>query len=312
VTLDEATATLVQALSTSGRKPTWESTPVEARAGGPLLTKMIGPGPQMHTVIDLLARATSREVPIRLLVPREEIQGLLIYLHGGGFVVGSLDEFDTLGRNLADASGWAVALVDYALAPEHPYPAALEDAWAALQRLADLNEVEYGGRLPLVVSGDSAGANLATVTARRAVTQGSPRLAGQVLVYPVTDAAMSTESYADPANQLLLRRESMEWFWGHYLPDGQDLADPDVSPLCAEELSGIAPALVITAEHDVLRDEGEAYAERLRAAGSLIDLKRLDGQMHGFFSMPNLLPASTIAVDLIASTLADLARRYTS
>jgi acetyl esterase len=305
MTLDEANTAFLEAMAGTGRKPSWLSSPEEARAGGPRLAAMIGPGPQMLRVDDMRARAGNRDVAIRLLVPHDEPAGVLVYLHGGGWVLGSIDEFDTLGRRLAEASGWTVAMVDYSLAPEHPFPAGLDDAWAALELAARV----AGGTIPLAVAGDSAGANLAAVLARWAAACDHLRLAAQILVYPVTDASMDTASYADPANQLLFRRESMQWFLHHYLPAGHDAGDPDVSPLRAEDLTGVAPALVVTAEHDVLRDEGEAYAERLRAVGALIDLVRVPGQMHGFFSMPNLLPASGDAIDLIADTLADTAEK---
>jgi acetyl esterase len=185
-----------------------------------------------------------------------------------------------------------VVLVEYRLAPEHRYPVAVDDSYAALEWAAG-HLAEIAGRpdVPLIVAGDSAGGNLSAVMALRARDRGGPRIDLQVLVYPVTDADFERPSYLDPENQLLLTREAMVWFWDHYLPDPARRAEPDASPLRAANLEGLPPAVVLTAEHDVLRDEGEAYAERLRQAGVAVDLKRHPGQMHGFFTFL-LLPGS--------------------
>jgi acetyl esterase len=177
-------------------------------------------------------------------------------------------------------------LVEYRLAPEHRYPTAVDDSYAALEwvgtRLASI-----AGRddAPLIVAGDSAGGNLAAVMALRARDRGGPPIALQVLIYPVTDADFDRSSYTDAENQLLLTREAMIWFWDHYLPDASRRMEPDASPLRTIDVGGLPPAVVLTAEHDVLRDEGEAYAERLAAAGVPVDFKRYAGQMHGFFTM---------------------------
>ena len=151
--------------------------------------------------------------------------------------------------------------------------------------------------------GDSAGGNLSAVVARRARDAGGPDLASQVLIYPVTDADLETASYLDPENQLLLTREAMIWFWDHYAPDRADRKHPDASPLQAGDLSGLAPAIVLTAEHDPLRDEGEAYAEGLKLAGVPVTQQRFDGQMHAFFTMVGVLPGSAAAIDYISEHL---------
>jgi acetyl esterase len=306
MTLDEATARFIAGVAASGRPSTWDLTPVQARAGGEALRQMVGPGPEMHDVWDqAIASASGRDVRVRFLVPVAEPAGVLVYAHGGGWVIGTIDEFDTLGRQIAQASGWIVVLVDYAKAPEAPFPAGLEDMWSAVTGV-DSWRNDRANFLPLAVAGDSAGANLATVCARRAVERGGPDLALQVLVYPVVDCAMDTGSYADPANQLLLEQRSMRWFWDHYHADVATRVDPDLSPLRAVSLAGVAPAVVITAEHDVLRDEGEAYAARLEEVGALRSFRRYGGQMHGFFSMANLLPGSARAVDQIAAELSEI------
>ena len=228
---------------------------------------------------------------------------MIVYYHGGGWVIGALDEFDTLGRQLAVRTGAAVALVDYRLAPEHRYPAAAEDAWAALRWVEDNRARFAGSRVPLIVAGDSAGGNLAAIVAQRAKAEGGPDLALQVLIYPVTDADVDNPSYTDPANALMLTREGMIWFWDHYAPDPVTRSNPDASPLQAADLSGLPPAVVLTAEHDVLRDEGEAYAERLRAAGVPVQHRRFAGQMHGFFSMVNVLPGAAAGLEYVAAEI---------
>ncbi|MEV1292781.1 alpha/beta hydrolase [Pseudonocardia sp. NPDC049635] len=214
-------------------------------------------------------------------------------------MIGSLDEFETLGRNLVARTGAAVVLVDYRLAPEHRYPVAVEDSWAALRWTVD-HFAAQGLQLPLIVAGDSAGGNLAAIMAQRAKAEGGPEISLQVLIYPVTDADVDNVSYTDPSNQLMLSRDSMIWFWDHYAPDTAARSRPDASPLQATDLSGLPPAVVLTAEHDVLRDEGEAYAEKLRAAGVPVQSRRFEGQMHGFFTFVNVLPGSAAGLDYVA------------
>ena len=214
-------------------------------------------------------------------------------------MIGALDEFDTLARQIVDRTGAAVALVDYRLAPEHRYPVAAQDAWAAL-RWADAHLEELAGaRVPLIVAGDSAGGNLSAVVAQQAKASGGPDISLQVLVYPVTDADLDNASYTDPANQLLLSRDAMIWFWDHYAPDPQDRENLDASPLRAADLSGLPPAVVLTAEYDPLRDEGEAYADKLRAAGVPVQHQRFAGQMHAFFTMVNVLPGAADGLDYV-------------
>jgi acetyl esterase len=171
-------------------------------------------------------------------------------------------------------------------------------AWAAGQ----MTEIA-GGPVPLIVMGDSAGGNLSAVVAQKARDAAGPDLAAQVLIYPVTDADVDNRTYSDPENQLMLTREGMIWFWDHYAPDQASRGKPDVSPLRAESLAGLAPAIVLTAEHDVLREEGEAYAERLREAGVPVEHRRFPGQMHAFFTMANLLPGSADGLTYVTEQL---------
>jgi acetyl esterase len=207
----------------------------------------------------------------------------LVYFHGGGWVLGSVITAHGVCAALAHESRYTVVSVDYRLAPEHPFPAAVEDAWAATTWVHK-HGAELGAPGPLAVGGDSAGGNLAAVMALRARDRGLP-LAFQLLVYPVMDADLDTTSYPENAQGYWLTRAGMAWFWDQYLPDG-DRFHPDASPLRAEDVSGTPPALVITAEYDPLRDEGEAYARRLEEAGVPVTLSRYDGLIHAFHPRP--------------------------
>lgn len=298
--LDTATSALLTQLAEAGGKPMHEGTPEEARAQSAGLTALQPAGPDIARSEDFEAGPEGARFGMRLLVPHGPVRGVVVYFHGGGWVLGTLDAFDGLGRRMAAATGCAVLLADYRLAPEHPFPAASDDAFEALLRAEALREDIAGPGAPLVVAGDSAGGNLAALCALRARDEDGPRIALQVLVYPVTDCDPESPSYRDPANQLLLTRDTMAWFWQHYVPDPALRLRPEVSPLRAEDLTGLPPAEVLTAEHDVLRDEGEAYAHRLLDAGVPVRLRRFDGQMHGFFTMTGLLPGSDLALAHIA------------
>ncbi|MDQ6674977.1 MAG: alpha/beta hydrolase [Chloroflexota bacterium] len=302
--LDEATSALLAEMAASGMKPLHEMTPMEARGLGPMLRDMYGAGPEMARVEDFEVRAADgASLTVRMLVPGDHPRAVIVYYHGGGWVIGALDEFETLGRQLAQRTSCTVVLVDYRMAPEYRYPTAAEDAYTALEWVASNLDQLAGGMVPIIVAGDSAGGNLSAIVSQRSRDTGGPAIALQVLVYPVTDCDLDTASYTDPENQLLLSRDSMIWFWDHYAPDTASRQKPDASPLRAEDLSGLPPAVVLTAEHDVLRDEGEAYAERLRADGVPVQLKRFPGQMHGFFTMVNVLPGSVAGIDYVVECI---------
>ncbi|MPY92194.1 MAG: alpha/beta hydrolase fold domain-containing protein [Acidimicrobiia bacterium] len=290
--VDSATRAILDQMASAGGRPLHESTPEEARALGQAIAAMAGPAPKMASSEDHQLPVAGSTIPVRVLVPPQGARGVIVYLHGGGWVIGSIDEYDTMARKLAERTSCAVVLVGYRLAPEHPYPTAVDDSYAAVEwAAAHLEEITGRSDAPLIVAGDSAGGNLAAVMARRARDRNGPEVALQVLIYPVTDADVETPSYVDPENQLLLTRDAMVWFWDHYAPDASRRTEPDASPLRAESLAGLPPAVVITAEHDVLRDEGEAYAHRLEEAGVPVDFKRHDRQAHGFFTIL-LLPGS--------------------
>ena len=240
-------------------------------------------------------------IPVRVYRPGSEPAATLLYFHGGGWVLGSIVTAHGVCATLARRSGCVVVSVDYRLAPEHRYPAALEDAWAATLWVAEHAE-EIGGRPgALAVGGDSAGGNLSAVVALRARDRDLP-LALQLLVYPVCDADLETGSYRAYAEGYWLTKAGMAWFWDQYLPEG-DRFQPEASPLRAADLAGVASALVITAEFDPLRDEGEAYSRRLAEAGVLVTLSRYDGQIHGFFRLPAMIDRAWDALDEAAAGL---------
>jgi acetyl esterase len=243
-------------------------------------------------------------VPVRVYRPSPDPElPLLVVFHGGGWVLGSVEEFDGVARQLANASDAIVVSVDYRLAPEHPFPAPLDDCWNALEWTV-AHAAELGGdRTRIAVGGDSAGGNLAAVCARRARDAGLP-LALQVLVYPVCDCEFDTASYVDNAEGYLLERAEMQWFFDCYTDGGKhDAADPSISPLRAADLAGVAPAVVLTAEFDPLRDEGEAYATRLRAAGVEVEVRRYDGMIHAFFGSSGAFDASRDAIAFVGTAL---------
>ena len=249
-----------------------------------------------------IARVEDRAIPgpggdigIRVYWPAGTGEGLLpvlVYFHGGGWVFGNLDSHDALCRTLANAAGAVAVAVNYRLAPEHRFPAAAEDAYAATAWVA-AHAAELGTSSErLAVVGDSAGGNLATVTCLLARERRGPRITFQALIYPVTDHYDPGQpSYVENGTGYNLTREGMVWFWDQYVPDRTMASNPLASPLRAPDLRSLPPALIVTAEYDPLRDEGEAYAGRLRAAGVPVTLRRYDGMIHGFANMAGILDA---------------------
>jgi acetyl esterase/lipase len=226
-----------------------------------------------------------------------------VYFHGGGWVVGDLDTHEAICRTLANPASCVVASVDYRCAPECRYPTAAEDAYAATCWIA-----EHAGELGvdarrLALCGDSAGGNLAAVVPLMARDRGGPRVALQVLVYPVTDCDLDTPSYRENATGYILTREGMRWYWEQYAPGLAERREPYASPLRASSLAALPPALVVTAEYDPLRDDGELYARRLAEAGVPVALSRYAGLVHSFFRLTNVLDAARAAVREVADAL---------
>jgi acetyl esterase len=292
--LDPLVRSLLDLAAAQSPAPLTSMTPVQARE---MFEKLRLPLP-----VDPVARVEDRripgpagEIPVRVYEP-ENARGVLVYFHGGGWVIGSLDSHDAPLRSLANAAGCSVVSVDYRLAPEHRHPAAAEDCYAATCWAAENARSLGADHDALAVGGDSAGGNLAAVTALLARERRGPRIRHQLLVYPVTDHDFERASYCDNAEGYFLSREDMRWFWDHYVPGRTERDAFTASPLRAPDLSGLPPAHVLSAEFDPLRDEGEAYAARLREAGVPVSLTRYDGMVHGFFSMAAILPRGRDAI----------------
>jgi len=278
--------------------------PVQAREMFKAMSVDEGEPTPVASVSDRTIAGRHHDVPVRVYRPDGEGPfGVLVWLHGGGWVIGDLDTADGTARALCARAGMVVVSVDYGLAPEHPAPQALDDCWDTVQWVVEHADEMDGDPARVAVGGDSAGGNLAAVVAQRAAAEGRPRLALQVLVYPVTDLTIAHPSYEENGEGYFLTRASMIWFIAHYLSGGADAHDPAVSPLFADDVSQVAPAVVITAEYDPLRDEGNAYAAKLEAAGVPVQAKCFDGMIHGFFGMRAVTPVADDAIDMAAQAL---------
>ena len=299
---------VIDALAASDFGPVCELTPAEARAQYDRMVRARGIAPaRVGAVENRMARGIAGDLPVRIYRPGPDAGSLpvFVYFHGGGHVIGNLDTHDAVARNLCNDAGCVVVSVDYRLAPEHKFPAAAEDAFAAVQWCA-AHAAEIGvdpGRL--AIGGDSAGGNLAAVAALMARNAGGPAVRLQVLVYPVTDYACDTGSYRTYAQGYgTLEAASMRWFRDHYLSGEPDRLDWRAAPLRAGDLSGLPPALVLTAQCDVLLDEGEAYAQRLRAAGVEVEYHECRGMIHGFFTMAPMIDGAVRAQKLVCDAMA--------
>lgn len=301
--LEQVTEALLAQLAEAGGPPMSEQTPAEARE---MYRAMQPPAPEIEvgSVEDRRIPGPDGEIAVRIYRPAGDGPfPLHVHYHGGGWVIGDLDTHDADCRELCAGAGCVVVAVDYRLAPEHPFPAAPEDCYAATCWAAE-HAGEIGARPgPVSVGGDSAGGNLAAVVSLMARDRGGPEIALQLLIYPVTDAAMDTGSYTENGDGYLLTSDSMRWFWDLYCPDAAQRSDFRASPSRAQSLADLPPALVMTAEFDPLRDEGEDYAARLRSAGGLVEVRRFDGLIHGFFSQARMIPAARAGVDAAVAAL---------
>lgn len=250
------------------------------------------------------------QIPIRIYTPTGKGPlPILVYFHGGGWVLGNIESHDGTSRELANKAGCIVVSVDYRLAPEHKFPAAPEDCYAATKWVA-LNAASFGGDpAHIAVGGDSAGGNLAAAVAQMAADRGAPGFVHQLLIYPVTNYSFDTPSYRENGEGYLLTRDSMQWFWKHYLASDEDGKNAYASPLQARQVRLVAPAFVITAEFDPLRDEGEAYAARLKEANVPVELKRYNGAIHGFFNLGHIMDqGKEVMADAVARLKAAFAK----
>jgi len=264
-----------------------------------------GPGPKVRSVVDRAIPGPRGPVPIRIYAPEGDPVGVVVFFHGSGFVIFDLDAYDRECGLLANGAGALVVSVDYALAPEQPFPAAFDDCVAATRWVA-AHRAELGvAARPIALAGDSAGGNLVAAVSAALRADASCPIACQALVYPVTDLANRSASYATNGKGYLLSTEAMEFFIDCYTPDPAQRLDPRASPLLARDFAGLPKTLVITAEYDPLRDEGEAYARKLEAAGVDATCVRYDGAVHGFFQMSNFIALGKDAVERCARFLAD-------
>ncbi|WP_415768928.1 alpha/beta hydrolase [Pseudomonas sp. LB3P38] len=262
------------------------------------------PGDEVRRIEDLSIEGPAGRLSLRLYYPDAEGPlPITLYLHGGGFVFGSPQMHDNVCRCLANRAASLVVSVDYRLAPEAKFPAALDDSLAALNWVVSHAPSLGGDPSRIAIAGDSAGGNLATVIANIDAQNAAPTLCHQVLLYPVTDCRFDSPSYQARGEDYFLTTEMMQWYWDQYLPDQSAANDPRASPLRATLSPAVAPATLITAEYDPLCDEGEAYAQALRAAGVIARLHRWDGQIHGFASMLGVIDAADEALSVAATAL---------
>jgi acetyl esterase len=285
---------IIDAYAAAGRPYFHQVTPLEARAmlraGLAAAPPQVGL-PVLAAVLDETIAGPHGPIGIRRYIPPGRICGTCVYLHAGGWVIGDLDFADATCRRIAGAAQIEMISVDYRLAPEHPFPQPLDDAFAALEWASR----ERPG--PLLVMGESAGGNLAAACAIRARAAGGPVLAGQCLAYPVTDHDFTTSSYRELGSKnWLLSTADMRWFWDHYCPPGIDRTDPLLSPLLVKNAAGLPPALFVTGELDPLRDEGLAYAAKLRNAGVAVVTRKDPGMVHGYLGAAGVIPLAAEAL----------------
>jgi acetyl esterase len=269
-----------------------------ARAQYEARIALMAPAAEVASVRELTINGPSGPLKIRIYTPHGVSPfPLLAFFHGSGFVLCSLDTHDGMCRNLCAGAGCVVASVDYRLAPEHKFPAGPDDCLYATRWAAAHADKLGADSAHVAVGGDSAGGTMAAATALRVRDEGGPRLRAQLLLYPVTDYhTPGTPSYEENADGYGLSRDTMKWFWAHYLKDASEAANPYASPLRAPDLSNLPPALVITAQYDPLRDEGERYAEKLKAAGVPIAMSRYDGVNHGFMFWAGIVDKADVAM----------------
>lgn len=293
--LDPQAQQVMEQIAALGFPPVYKVTPAQARANAKARPRAAGP--EVAKVEDRRIPGPGVEIPVRIYTPAGSGPfPILAWFHGGGWVVGDLDSADATARHLAVGSRSVVVSVDYRLAPETRFPGAADDCYAATQWAVRNAAALNGDAQRIAVGGDSAGGNLAAAVALMARDRQGPALAFQLLVYPVTQRNFTTGSYQRCAEGYMLTKASMEWYWEQYLKTDIDATNPYAAPIVATNLSGLPAALVITAEFDPLCDEGEAYGQRLQAAGVATTCTRYDGMIHGFFGMAGVLDKGKQAI----------------
>ncbi len=267
--------------------------------------KFAGKPTPLPSIIDRAIPGPGGEIPIRIYTPVEnKVLPVTIYFHGGGWVQGGIKSHDSPVRYLAAKSGTIMVSVDYRLAPENPFPAAVEDAYAALEWVAKNADTFSGNPQKIALAGDSAGGNLAAVVSLIARDKNGPKITRQVLIYPATNlATLDTDSHKFFASGYMLTHDDIVWFRGHYLPNTADWPNPHASPLLAQSHASLPPATIITAEMDPLRDEGKQYADKLQAANIPVNYHCYKGMIHGFTGGGKVLPQALLALDEIAADL---------
>jgi acetyl esterase len=300
--LDPQARTVLDAMDALGLPPNHTISPEEARAN-----QMARPRPQGPEVAKVEDRAIANgdfQVPVRIYTPAGNGPfPVLSWFHGGGWVIGNLETADCVSRQLAVGADCIVVSVDYRLAPEAKFPVPFDDCYAVTKWISQNSASINVDPSRIAVGGDSAGGNLAAGVALAAKDRGDLSIAFQLLVYPVTAVDFGSGSYKDNANGYLLTMDGMKWYWKHYLSSEADESNPYAAPLAAKDVSGQPPALVITAEFDPLRDEGEAYAKKLKDAGVPTTATRYDGMIHGFFGMSSVLDKGEQAVSQATTAL---------
>ena len=312
VVLDADAAAVYKAFQEADRPPYETVGPIKAREMYLAARPVSNPGPpELESATPLSIPAPHGAIPARIYTPKQlrKTDGLapcLVFYHGGGWVIGDLDSHDVVCRKLAHEGELIVISIDYRLAPEHKFPAAVDDAITALKWVASNAKALGIDAARLMVGGDSAGGNLAAVVALAARDGDGPKLAGQLLIYPATDFGWTHPSHSEPETSILLTHSVIRWFGNHYLNGPADVDDWRASPARAKTLAGLPPAYVLTAGADPLRDEGDEYAKRLKDAGVPVSYKHFPGQFHGFFTMGKLLPQANVAATDIANWMKTL------
>ena len=280
--------------------PTLDSlSPEEARIAYSEVAKRLPAGPESVSSETISVPVDGDSIDCRILKPAGDADSVMLFYHGGGWVFGNIDDYDGLGRHIAQRCNAVVVLVNYRKAPEHKFPIPVNDCYAALNWVDENIEKVAGARLPIIVCGDSAGGNLSAVVAQKSARENGPKVDLQILMYPVTDGRMDSAGWKDDARELFLTTKMMKWMWGLYANEDQ-FCDVEASPLLADDLAkldGLAPTIVMTAEYDILREEGEAYAKKLEEAGHKVIYKDFKRQIHAFIALAEILPGGFEAID---------------